>query len=57
MLMLEDDYELDFLVYSASGSLEEESITENTELHKIVKRLMFKKFENFIEENGRPNSQ
>lgn len=55
--MLEDDYELDFLVYSASGSLEEESITENTELHKIVKRLMFKKFENFIEENGRPNSQ
>jgi len=54
--MLEDDYELDFLVYSASESLEEEKVTENTELHRIIKRQMFRKFENFIEENGRSNS-
>lgn len=50
MLMLPDGYDMDYLIYGASSNLREEEHIENLPLHKVVKRMMFKKFDSFIEE-------
>jgi hypothetical protein len=50
VLCLPDEYNLDYLVYSASNSLSEEQIIMDIELHKVFKRMMFKRFDSHIEE-------
>ena len=50
MLCMPDNYNLDYLVYSASNSLSEEQIIMDLELHKVFKRMMFKRFDSWIEE-------
>lgn len=50
-----DEYNLNYLVYSASKTLSEEELLMDFELHKIFRRMMFKRFDSFIEEqlNGK----
>lgn len=50
MSMLPDKFNLDYLVYSASNTLSEEQIVKKLELHKVFKRMMFKKFDSYVEE-------
>jgi hypothetical protein len=50
MLMLPDGYDMDYLVYGASSNLSEESEIENMEFHRVVRRMMFKKFDSYTEE-------
>lgn len=50
MLLLPDEYDMDYLVYGASSSISEEEYIENLELHRVVKRMMMKKFDSYIEE-------
>ena len=51
MLMMPDGYDLEYLVYAASGSLSEEQLVMDLEFHKVFRRMMFKKFDSYIEEN------
>ena len=50
ILCMPDNYNLDYLVYSASNSLGEELIIMDLELHKVFKRMMFKRFDSWVEE-------
>ncbi|MCZ2268222.1 MAG: hypothetical protein LC124_05145 [Ignavibacteriales bacterium] len=50
ILMLPDKYNLNYLVYSASNSLSEEERVMDLEFHKVFRRMMFKRFDSFIEE-------
>ena len=47
--MIEGDYTIDYLVYSASTSLSEEKELWDYDLYEVVKRMMFKKFDSWIE--------
>ncbi len=51
-----DEYSIDYLVYAASDSLSEEQIIMDLEFHKVFKRMMFKRFDSYVEEqlSGRP---
>lgn len=51
MTIFPDKYGLDYLVYSASVSLSDEEKIWDMEYHKVFKRMMFKKFDSFIEES------
>ena len=44
-----NDYRLDYMVFSASSSLEEENKLWDFPLIQVYKRMMFKKFDNWIE--------
>jgi hypothetical protein len=46
-----NDYRLDYMVYSASTSLEEETKLWDYDLYEVYKRMMFKKFDSWIEFN------
>lgn len=48
--MLPDAYEYEYIVYSASSSLQEEQFLWDLEFTKVIKRMMFKKFDSYIEE-------
>jgi len=50
MLLLPDGYNEDYMIYAASESLQDEEVVANMEFHKVVKRMMFKKFDAFIQE-------
>lgn len=45
------DYRLEYMIYSASSTLEEESKLWDYPLYEVYKRMMFKKFENWLEWN------
>lgn len=47
----ERDYRLDYMVYSASSSLEEETKLWDFPLYEVYKRMMLKKFDSWIEWN------
>ena len=47
----ERDYRLDYMVYSASNSLEEEKKLWDFPITEVYKRMMFKKFDSWIEFN------
>ena len=47
----ERDYRLDYMVYSASSTLEEEVKLWDYPLIEVYKRMMLKKFDNWIEWN------
>ncbi len=49
--MMPDGYDLEYLVYAASDSLSEEQLVMGLEFHKVFRRMMFKKFDSYIEEN------
>ncbi len=44
-----NDYRLDYMVYSASSTLEEELKLWDYPLEDVYKRMMFKKFDNWLE--------
>lgn len=46
---LPEKYSTDYLVYAASSSLEEEVKVWETDYVKVVKRMLFKKFDNWLE--------
>jgi len=46
-----NDYRLDYMVYSASTSLKEESELWDYPLIEVYRRMMFKKFDTWIEWN------
>ncbi len=46
---IEEDYTIDYLVYSASTSLSEEKELWDYDLYEVVKRMMLKKFDGWIE--------
>lgn len=50
MSMMNPSYNMEYLVYSASVSLSDEEFIWDTELHKVFRRMMFKKFDSYIEE-------
>ena len=55
--MMPPEYNMEYLVYSASDTLSEEETVVNLELHKVFRRMMFKRFDSYIEDNlsgGRP---
>ena len=43
------DYRLDYMIYSASSSLEEEKKLWDYPLEEVYQRMMFKKFDSFVE--------
>lgn len=49
MTLLPNEDELDYLVYSASNSITEEPLIWNLRFHEVIKRMMFKKFDNWVE--------
>lgn len=49
MMMLPPQFELDYLVYSASSSFEEQQRMWDYPYVEVVKRMLFKKFDSFIE--------
>ena len=49
MAQLPPEFEIDYLVYSASGSLEEESKLWDYPLEKVYKRMLLKKFDSWVE--------
>ncbi len=51
MTMMPEEYNMQYLVYSASNTLSEEEIISNLELHKVFRRMMFKRFDSYIEDN------
>lgn len=51
MTILPEEYNLEYLVYSASTSLSDEETVWDLEYHKVFRRMMFKKFDSFIEES------
>lgn len=51
MSLLPEGYEYEYFVYNAAESVSEEEIILDMPYHKVVKRMMFKKFTNFIQEN------
>ena len=50
MSAMPDGYDYDYLVYSASDSLSEQKEIWNMEYSEVVKRMMFKKFDNWVEQ-------
>jgi hypothetical protein len=49
MSQLPDRYEYDYVIFSASDSLVEEERLWIMDWNKVIKRMMFKKFNNYIE--------
>jgi len=49
MMMLPPEYELEYFVYSASTSLEEQTKLWDYPYVEIIKRMLFKKFDSFVE--------
>jgi hypothetical protein len=47
---LDEKYEIDYLVFSASENLIEEEYAWNMRYSDVIKRLMFRKLNNFIQE-------
>ena len=46
-----NDYRIDYMVYSASNSLEEEQKLWDFPLYEVYKRMTFKKFDSYVEWN------
>lgn len=46
---LPEEYEMDYLVYSASSNITEEKIIWDMDYVQVIKRMMFKKFDNWVE--------
>jgi hypothetical protein len=49
MTLLPKEDELDYLVYSASNSILEEPLIWDLRYYDVIKRMLFKKFNNWIE--------
>jgi hypothetical protein len=49
MSQLPARYEYDYVIFSASGSLDEEEKLWLMDWTKVIKRMMFKKFNGFVE--------
>jgi hypothetical protein len=47
---LPDKYDLDYLVYNSSDNVLQEEIIWNTEITQLYKRLLLRKFDNWIKE-------
>lgn len=50
MSSLPDKYAVDYMIYMVSNSIEEEEHNWNTDYRNVIKRLLFKKFDAFVEE-------
>jgi len=46
---LPEKYEMDYLVYSASSSISEQREVWNMDYVEVIKRMMFKKFDGWVE--------
>lgn len=46
-----EEYSYDYLVFSASSNLSEEKEIWDTQFCDVIKRFMFKKFDNAVERN------
>ena len=46
-----EKYSYDYLVFSASDSFSEQKEIWGTEFYEVIKRFMFKKFDNAVERN------
>ena len=51
MSMMPDEYEYDYLVFSASSSITEEEAIWNMRFSEVYKRMIFRKFDSFIEQS------
>ena len=49
MSALDEKYEMDYIVYSASSTLAEERDTWHRDYVDVIKRMMFKKFDGWVE--------
>lgn len=49
MSALPENYNLDYLVYSASNSFTEQKELWNTDYLEVFKLMMFKKFDNYVD--------
>lgn len=49
MSALPENLDYDYLVYSASNSFSEEKELWNADYVSVVKRMLFKKFDNFVD--------
>ena len=51
MSMMPDEYEYDYLVFSASNSITEEEAIWNMRFSEVYKRMTFRKFDSFVEQS------